>query len=262
MKTKLLFAGILLFATGAFAQNEQPKEEHQQEETTLFDKEGTRGLGESKKLSKAEEAKLFAAPKGTFTDPRDGKNYRWVKINGQIWMADNLAYLPKVYSKKEAEGGYWVYGNKSQFIEQARANANYKTFGVLYNYQTATKACPPGWRLPMDYDWRKLEALLGFEKEKLMKKGARGRNSEWIKSDRVWGTDGESMNKLGFSAVPSGFYDAGYKKFEQIGHTSTYWSLKVDKETAWCRTLRYKNTKIERASLKLENGFSVRCVKE
>jgi uncharacterized protein (TIGR02145 family) len=45
------------------------------------------------------------------------------------------------------------------------------TQGVLYNYMAATKACPPGWRLPMDYDWLKLESFLGVEKELLLFEG-------------------------------------------------------------------------------------------
>jgi uncharacterized protein (TIGR02145 family) len=30
---------------------------------------------------------------GIFTDSRNGKSYKWIKIGSQIWMAENLAIV-------------------------------------------------------------------------------------------------------------------------------------------------------------------------
>ena len=51
----------------------------------------------------------FDANSGTFTDKRDGHQYKWVKIGEQIWMAENLAYVPFVCAP-DSQCGIWVYG--------------------------------------------------------------------------------------------------------------------------------------------------------
>jgi hypothetical protein len=81
--------------------------------------------------------------KGSFTDTRDGKVYKTVKIGNQIWMAENLNY--------EAEGSK-CYDNNP---------ANGQKYGRLYDWETAKKACPPGWHLPSDAEWQELVDFAG-----------------------------------------------------------------------------------------------------
>jgi hypothetical protein len=47
---------------------------------------------------------------GQFEDLRDEKEYKWVQIDKQIWMAQNLAFLP-VSVQPEKDFEYWVYGD-------------------------------------------------------------------------------------------------------------------------------------------------------
>jgi len=62
----------------------------------------------------------------TFKDPRDGKEYGVISIGNQKVMAENLAYKPNT-------GNYWAYNNDT---------INVKTYGYLYDWESAKIACP------------------------------------------------------------------------------------------------------------------------
>jgi len=92
----------------------------------------------------------------TLTDSRDSNTYATVDINGQCWMQENLAYLPSVSPSGAGNGVdpfYFVYGYDGSSVPTAKAEPNYSTYGVLYNYPAATAACPTGWHLPTDAEW-------------------------------------------------------------------------------------------------------------
>jgi uncharacterized protein (TIGR02145 family) len=99
-------------------------------------------------------------------DPRDGHIYNARKIGNHIWFTENLVYLPMVSPPglgSDSQGFYYVYDYQGIDLALAKASENYTTYGVLYNWTAAGTACPDGWHLPGDDEWKNMETYLGME---------------------------------------------------------------------------------------------------
>ncbi len=209
---------------------------------------------------------------GTFTDPRDGKTYTTVKIGDQVWMAENLAYLPAVSGPStgsQTEPFMYVYGYDGTDVEAAKATTNYSTYGVLYNWPAALTACPAGWHLPSDAEWTTLTDYLinngyGFEGSgtDIAKSMAATTNWNLISTAGTPGNDPASNNSSGFSGLPGGGrYYGGY--FYGIGNDGDWWSsTEFSADGAWYRYLYYYSPTVGRYGNSKEGGFSVRCVRD
>lgn len=228
--------------------------------------------------------------RGTFTDSRDGNTYNWVKIGTQIWMAENLKYLPSVIGPSEASNTqefYYVYDYNGTNTTQAKATSNYNTYGVLYNWPAAMAgasssnnnpsgvqgACPVGWHLPSVLEWDNLHNFLadnGFNYDGSM--GGGGLNiakslatsNYWmfsLNNGAVGNTDySEYRNKSGFSALPGGIRNEGY--FSSLLESGLWWSSNENSSlNAYHEHLVYLYPTIYTHISDKKFGFSVRCVK-
>ena len=197
---------------------------------------------------------------GSFTDSRDGNQYVTVTLGKQVWMAENLAYLPSVskpYSGSWSSPYCYVYGYVGTSVTTAKATTNYQTYGVLYNWPAALEACPDGWHLPSDGEWTTLTDYLGgisVAADKLKEAGT-----------THWPSPNDATNESGFTALPGGYrfdYDSG-ANFEGIGYHCDWWSsTEHNAIDAWRRHLSYNYSYVYRYYTSKEFGFSVRCVRD
>jgi uncharacterized protein (TIGR02145 family) len=174
------------------------------------------------------------ANKMTFTDSRDGKTYKKVKIGNQTWMAENLAY--------EAEGSK-CYDNNL---------ANGQKYGRLYNWETAKKACPPGWHLPSDAEWDVLMTAVGGSSTAGIK----------LKAASGWSGNGNGTDEFGFSALPGGNGNSN-GDFNNVGNRGYWWSATEDGAAdAWYRIMGHYYATVYRNNNVKTRLFSVRCVQD
>jgi uncharacterized protein (TIGR02145 family) len=157
----------------------------------------------------------------TFTDTRDGKVYKTVKIGNQLWMAENLAFVPKK--------GFWAYDNHENNVQK---------YGYLYDWNTANMVCPEGWHLPTMKEFEQLIDFLG------------GENTAY----KALVGDGGS----GFSAFFGGCHDGG---FDGIDTYTNFWTSTADKgKNYWSLSIDMENSGVQFESADGTVGFSVRCL--
>ena len=212
------------------------------------------------------EESAFTVPDGTvdasgtgiLADTRDGNLYSYRTYGSQVWMTENMAYLPSVVGPGTGSNStayYYVYGYDGSDVATAKATDNYSTYGVLYNWTAAQSACPSGWHLPSDAEWTTLSDYLGgisYAGGKLKEAGTAHWNSPNI----------GATNESGFTALPGG-YRANNGKFINIGVNGYWWSsTEYDTTRAWLRTLCYHTSNVYRSITNKELGFSVRCLRD
>ena len=188
------------------------------------------------------------------TDTRDGQKYKIVKIGSQWWMAENLNYYTST--------GSWYYNNDS--IKYS------KPCGRLYLWRTAMAGyessslnpsgvkgiSPNGWHIPSIEEWNQLGNYLisiGLTGDDLKATGT-----------EYWSAPNNGTNKTLFNAVPTGTVYNNGNNFANIDYQTTFLTSSIDYNTGgvWGRGLDCDKSRITVAPLGLQNGWSIRCVKD
>ena len=188
------------------------------------------------------------------TDPRDGQTYKIVKIGDQWWMAENLNYY--------TPAGSWYYNNDSL--------SHAETYGRLYSWETAMAGqkspdkpsgqvrgiSPPGWHIPSAKEWEQLIKYL----DKYDLDG----NALKLAETKFWRNSKTATNKSGFSAVPGGTVSMREKTCSGIHIKTRFLTSATDKKYQGILGfgLNDNSAEILKVPLELDNGWSLRCVRD
>ncbi len=196
-----------------------------------------------------------------------GKTYDEVQIGTQIWMDKNLDVVTFRNGDTIAQAktmSEWGEANRKEqpaWCYYNNDSINNAIYGKLYNWSAVRDKrglAPVGWHIPSAFEWRRLYEFLG---------GRHGEVARDLKSKSGWHGGRNGEDRFGFNAVP-----AGIRTFAMINPNDAFrWQTQM---TAWwscckpknwpeveCFTLRDKG-KAMLAWESLEDGFSVRCIKD
>ena len=198
----------------------------------------------------SDKVKVSFLSTGLFTDTRDGAQYPTVTVGGQEWMAKNMNVKTVNYS--------WPYADQDE---------NRADYGLLYNYEAALVACPTGWHLPTDTEWRTLEITLGMSSDVSVMYGYRGTTEGAElkeKGTSHWATpNSDAVDLVGFMALPAG-YRSKDGTYGLMGTMAAFWTATQESsgDRAVYRGLHKDKEDLGRDWFNKENAISVRCVRD
>jgi uncharacterized protein (TIGR02145 family) len=170
---------------------------------------------------------------GKLSDPRDGNVYKTITVQGVTWMAENLRY-------KAAQGIYFTDNDPK----------NVPTYGVLYEWKTATKVCPDGWHLPSGTEFQTL--------------------ANYIEQRDSWRKKATDQTSFGIQLAGMQDYEGTFSEMDESGY---YWtSTEYDKDNseyfsymvildAPVVDISRKEDITDIHGTEKSNKYSVRCVK-
>lgn len=194
----------------------------------------------------------------------DGIKYYYVTHNGLDWFRNNLA-------------------NPAYGVPYTNAEAMSEVFGRYYSHAEATKACPEGWRLPTDAEWRELAESINSESKAdeyeiipaiaadLMVDAEFNSNAMW----EYWPEVGEITNSSRLAILPCGYTNLGAQeadgsypaaKFSGLNEYATFWTADMVGNEQGMAYYRYLIT--DQPGMQISKGdvnslgVSVRCVRE
>ncbi|MGL1885867.1 MAG: VWA domain-containing protein [Reichenbachiella sp.] len=217
------------------------------------------------------------------TDSRDGATYDIVALGNQVWMAENLAYLPSIEAEGDSdrdEPMYYIYdfepsGTAGEALTNAKETDTFKQHGVLYNWPAAMAEasatndepsgiqgiCPTGWHVPSQAEWKTLADYVDQFYNGQVSGSLLQDTAQWTDANNI-----EQYNALDFSALPSGKLDdtATFRSYTVAGY---WWTTRTPggfrgQNNAYAVTLRYDEPTIEERDYDRQSALSIRCIQD
>ncbi len=210
----------------------------------------------------------------TITDI-DGNIYPIITICNQVWVQKNLNVsryrngdlIPKVTDNLQwatlTTGAWCWYNNDSTTYASV--------YGKLYNWYAVNDArglVPPGWHIPSESDWKKLEKCVDPSADTTCPvftcvPSLTGGGSLKESGISHWQNPNTgATNSTGFTGLPGGYrYQSGI--FDFVGQTGYWWSSGAyTTGNAYDRYLGFGDTYIYRSAPEKIEGLSVRIIKD
>lgn len=186
----------------------------------------------------------------SFTDPRDGREYRTVGIWDQVWMGENLNYTDSV-ATPDLEGKRWCYDDEQEQCD---------TYGSLYSCEISKSVCPAGWHLPTESDWQDLlnfMTRMGVD----LDKGLRAK-SGWY---NYTGHSNNGTDVFGFTALPGGIMYEANSYGDAMRQAWFWYAQDCSLNEYEALYLSSEETNFVSSSISggvVTDAYSIRCIKD
>ena len=200
----------------------------------------------NKNENRSNEVVWLDQKKGYFIDSRDNQKYMVIRIENQVWMAENLRF--------RSSNTYLTYSESSIL-----------TYGFYYDWDSANRICPIGWHLPSNVEYHQL----GVNLSKTNKVNFRDTGlSHKLKSCSGWKNtlffqEHNGNNASGLNFYPSGVYRKEWNFLFQGTATEFWTSTLKEKNIALVRWIERDIDAFFSTENSIEEYYMpIRCIRD
>ncbi len=186
----------------------------------------------------------FLSEASVFTDSRDGASYYYDTVGGKDWMIQNLG---------------WGGAGESY----SGADAMDPIFGRYYTWDEAAAACPSGWHLPSNADFKALVASASVPEDAAAGPMMVNATFNGARMWEFWPAV-KITNATHFSAIPAGYMtvDGQTDNYKGLNNYAMFWTSDNSGELAVARYIYVDKPVLYEGEFgKGSIRASVRCVK-